>query len=1533
MTPDLAALGYHRTTGSGPWSPDGASSFAYNDGDEHETWVADVVRSATDTTSGSRELESGIRDWPSLYHLSHQRGNLVRPLLDTLRGPVLEIGAGTGAITRVLGEHGLEVVAVEGSPRRAAVAADRCRDLPNVQVVADTVQGFGHPARFATVVMVGVLEYSRMFGFEASDADPVDVMLEHVSRLLLPDGELVIAIENQLGLKYFAGFPEDHLGVPMMGIEDRYGQATAVTFGRRELADRLRRVGLQEQRWLYPFPDYKLPTTVLSETALEPGSGFDAAPLLVATGGGDHQEPETTAFDLRRAWEPVHRNALVPDLSNSFLVRASATPVEEPRTLAWYYGSAQRRPEFRKVTTFEATDGRIDVVRRRAAPDLPDVVGDVQLVCETEPYEPVRPWTNELADRLARPGWTSTDVSDWLGPWLDAIRDLAGLPAGSTDLDAEVPGHLVDALPRNFLRGTSRFIDLEWRVLSPLTFGHVLFRALYDSLAALGPVAPPREPSLTLQELVLDSAAAHGYLLDDDRLAAYWHRELAFQSDIQGTPVRIGLDEALGDPLPTTAGPEPAAGPAADLEAELRAEIEVRGRELDRLRGVAELAGAEIARAGDARERLASAYGRLEREADALRHELGDARRAVADSAGLVAKAHSDTDALRAELDAYVQTLSWRVTWPLRVARRRAARTRRAVTRRLARRQTLAGPGTTLGADPATTLRPGDVARTGALVPAQRSSDGPRHRAAAGADDPDLAYYRRRNDDLQHLDDRELREHYLLHGRAEGRRGHSLLDDARIVENGFAPGRERILLLLHEATRTGAPVLGWNLLNSFSAERDVIAVLLQGGDLAHEIERAAAATVTLVDADPWHPAEARILAEQLAERFRPAWALANSAATHPLAPALEAIGVPAVVLVHEFPSSMRPEGVLAGLFSTASEIVFSAPIVADSMRREYADLLARPHHVIPQGPSLLPAGSDTERAPRPLRLGSDGVVTDLPEHALADVLADLAPDTVLVVGAGTVAPRKGVEFFVQAADQLRRAPGERDVRFVWIGDRIASLNWYVDELHEQVRRSSADDVVTFIAPTSDLAPLYERSDVFFLSSRLDPLPNVTIDAALSGTPIVAFDGASGFAEWLMRDDVLRDLVVPHLDAAAAAAMIRRLADDPEARITYGDRLREAATPAFDMAGYTARLAELGGTARAAIEQEERDVAALVESGAFDAQLYGSADHDGDERALLREYVHRSRLTAPRARPRTGLLVRRPAEGFHPLVYAEQCPDYDEARDGDPFVDFLRRGRPDGPWSLPVIRPAGAPGPTALRVLVHGHFHYTELVDELLERLSGNGQEADLRLSTTSEHKVIDLHRRLERAGAKRWQVDLVENRGRDLAPLFTGLGSDVLDDYDVVLHVHGKRSPHVAGDVADRWRTFLWENLVGGRAPMMDTICHAFASDDRLGLVAPEDPHLNDWDLNRAEGERLAERLGLTLPLTTHLDFPMGGMFWARTRALRPILDARLGWEEYPPEPLAIDGTMLHALERIIPFAVAQSGHTFSKSSVPGVNR
>src|SRR3546814_3661916 len=89
--------------------------------------------------------------------------------------------------------------------------------------------------------------------------------------MLTEDDILIIAIENQFGLKYFNGDREDHLGTLFDGNEgcSRH-PGKARTFGRDEL-DLLVKEKFEHTRFLYPYPDYKIPDCVLSEEFLKSG--------------------------------------------------------------------------------------------------------------------------------------------------------------------------------------------------------------------------------------------------------------------------------------------------------------------------------------------------------------------------------------------------------------------------------------------------------------------------------------------------------------------------------------------------------------------------------------------------------------------------------------------------------------------------------------------------------------------------------------------------------------------------------------------------------------------------------------------------------------------------------------------------------------------------------------------------------------------------------------------------------------------------------------------------------------------------------------------------------------------------------------------------------------------------------------------------------------------------------------------------------------------------------------------------------------
>jgi len=299
----------------------------------------------------------------------------------------------------------------------------------------------------------------------------------------------------------------------------------------------------------------------------------------------------------------------------------------------------------------------------------------------------------------------------------------------------------------------------------------------------------------------------------------------------------------------------------------------------------------------------------------------------------------------------------------------------------------------------------------------------------------------------------------------------------------------------------------------------------------------------------------------------------------------------------------------------------------------------------------------------------------------------------------------------------------------------------------------------------------------------------------------------------------------------------------------------------------------------------------------------------------------------------GLMLRRPLDGFHPFIYAAESLTFDEEGGEDPLAHFVRTGRPEGRWTHIVIRPgerqpSGMPN---LHAAIHGHFHYPELFDDFLCCLTANRAKCDLYLTTNRDEDVTILQETLTKFDMPNAAIRVVPNRGRDIGPFLSELG-DELRHYDIIGHVHGKRSALTPG-LGDGWRNFLWHHLIGPSFPMVDTILDALARDSTLGLVFPEDPHLTDWNENRPIADDFARRIGITGALPTHFDFPNGTMFWARPAALQPLFSLGLRWEDYPPEPLPYDGTILHALERLLPFAAAKAGFRYATTFVPGSTR
>ena len=183
--------------------------------------------------------------WPILYHLSPLRANIVDWLPIHKSDKVLEIGSGCGAITDKLSEKAGEVTCVDLSAKRSHINAYRNQDRDNITIHVGNFSDIEPELSddYDYVCLIGVFEYGQSYiQTETPYEDFLKIMLRHMKN----NGRLVIAIENRLGLKYFAGCKEDHLGTWFSGLEGYPEGGSARTFSRPGLEKIMKNCGVKD---------------------------------------------------------------------------------------------------------------------------------------------------------------------------------------------------------------------------------------------------------------------------------------------------------------------------------------------------------------------------------------------------------------------------------------------------------------------------------------------------------------------------------------------------------------------------------------------------------------------------------------------------------------------------------------------------------------------------------------------------------------------------------------------------------------------------------------------------------------------------------------------------------------------------------------------------------------------------------------------------------------------------------------------------------------------------------------------------------------------------------------------------------------------------------------------------------------------------------------------------------------------------------------------------------------------------------------
>jgi len=234
----------------------------------------------------------------------------------------------------------------------------------------------------------------------------------------------------------------------------------------------------------------------------------------------------------------------------------------------------------------------------------------------------------------------------------------------------------------------------------------------------------------------------------------------------------------------------------------------------------------------------------------------------------------------------------------------------------------------------------------------------------------------------------------------------------------------------------------------------------------------------------------------------------------------------------------------------------------------------------------------------------------------------------------------------------------------------------------------------------------------------------------------------------------------------------------------------------------------------------------------------------------------------------------------------------------------------------------------LRVAAVLHIYYVDMTEALLDRLEMLPSGFDLFVTTTDSERSAEIVSRLAARGVTA-DVRIVDsNQGRDISAFFIGC-RDVIesDDYDLIVKLHSKASPQDDFNLGDLFKRHLFENLLSSPG-YASNVLGLFQRYESLGIVFPPVIHVgyptmgHGWFANKPRAQEEAARLGITVPFDESTPLATyGSMFIARPAALRPIAAGDYEYGEFPSDGDYRDGTLAHALERLVAYSALSEGY------------
>lgn len=251
---------------------------------------------------------------------------------------VLEIGTEFGINTEFLCERFKKVDSIAFQKCDLDYLQKKLSRYDNLTLYFGSVNSFKTIKKYDYIILLGMLDnYKYIYG------KSVDGYINYLVNLLKPDGKILLATNNKIGVKYLCGASRQYTNISM----NDSNTSNIVGFNKKEIENILQRNNLYNYKFYYPLPDYKMTNVIYSDEYLPNEEDNKLLYYL------NYREKDNIIYDELNLLKEIVKNNNFSTFSNSFFIEIYNNSKENFSPNIKFVGfNNLRKKKYRMITKY-----------------------------------------------------------------------------------------------------------------------------------------------------------------------------------------------------------------------------------------------------------------------------------------------------------------------------------------------------------------------------------------------------------------------------------------------------------------------------------------------------------------------------------------------------------------------------------------------------------------------------------------------------------------------------------------------------------------------------------------------------------------------------------------------------------------------------------------------------------------------------------------------------------------------------------------------------------------------------------------------------------------------------------------------------------------------------------------------------------------------------------------------------------------------------------------------------------------------------